>query len=276
MAFYPDFQCTRRLVQLILTSRRKPNTNTMSAMKECAHVLRQVLNSPQHPIVKTWCLEIIKIVSSCMVSCLKVYVSKKPTATSLLREPVEETAVENEERINDDYLELQDQIVCGLLPCTKEDAAQLAGIQVCIEENWPKNKRTQTFRRHLLRGQIGRIRELAQKIMVTPWEVDQTLYCAPPTQRDSETLTLAKKKDSPALPERSRTAKFMKCFDDPGSLISLELQEQCLPVEYRCDRRTLRLVQDRKRKLFHSQIYEDELGMKKLYIQLVSAEKFNN
>lgn len=56
----------------------------------------------------------------------------------------------------------------------------LAAVQLCVEENWPNNKRTQTIRRHLLKGQFGRIRDLAQKIMVTPWEADQALYCTPP------------------------------------------------------------------------------------------------
>ncbi len=51
--------------------------------------------------------------------------------------------------------QLQDQIINGSLPCPKEEAALLASIQLCVEENWPNNKRTQTIRRHLLKGQFG-------------------------------------------------------------------------------------------------------------------------
>lgn len=45
------------------------------------------------------------------------------------------------------------------------------------------------------------------------------------------------------------------------------MQAQCLPLDLRGDRRTIKLIRERKRKLFHSQIYESELAMKKLYIQ---------
>jgi hypothetical protein len=163
-----------------------------------------VLNTPQHPSVKNWCADLLNIINSQL-------------------ETEEESKLESEERINDDYLDvrmgksleilcrfcaasyhehvqLQDQIISGSLPCPKEEAALLAAVQLCVEENWPNNRRTQTIRRHLLKGQFGRIRDLAQKIMVTPWEVgkchqrkcqrkhlafsfpkvDQTLYCTPP------------------------------------------------------------------------------------------------
>lgn len=54
-----------------------------------------------------------------------------------------------------DAFQFQDQIISGSLPCPKEEAAYLASIQLCVEEQWPNNKRTQTIRRHLLKGQFG-------------------------------------------------------------------------------------------------------------------------
>uniref|UniRef100_A0A914EG98 Ras-GEF domain-containing protein n=1 Tax=Acrobeloides nanus TaxID=290746 RepID=A0A914EG98_9BILA len=42
--------------------------------------------------------------------------------------------------------------------------------------------------------------------------------------------------------------------------MSSELQAQCLPVDLRGDRRTIKLIRERKRKLFHSQVYESEVG----------------
>uniref|UniRef100_A0A914V7P7 FERM central domain-containing protein n=1 Tax=Plectus sambesii TaxID=2011161 RepID=A0A914V7P7_9BILA len=162
--------------------------------------------------------------------------------------------------------DFQDQVTSGALPCPKEEAALLASIQLCVEENWPNNKRTQTIRRHLLKGQFGRIRDLAQKIMVTPWEVDQTLYCTPPRIMMDQPL---RRKQSQLLEQehRSRSASILRCIADPEALMSAEDQAQCLPMDFRGDRRTVKLVKERKRKLFHSQVYESELGMKKLYIQ---------
>jgi hypothetical protein len=51
------------------------------------------------------------------------------------------------------------------------------------------------------------------------------------------------------------------------STLSPELQAHCMPPELRGDRRTVRQVKEKKRKLFHSQIYESEEAMKRLYVQ---------
>lgn len=71
-------------------------------------------------------------------------------------------------------------------------------------------------------------------------------------------------------------------------MLSSEVQAQCLPLDLRGDRRTIKLIrvcfcnclpknfdsspafQERKRKLFHSQLYESEQAMKRLYIQVES------
>ncbi|KAK0396425.1 hypothetical protein QR680_001710 [Steinernema hermaphroditum] len=244
----PDFQCVRQLVLNLLAVYTKQNVNVVSTMKECADVLRQILNSPQHPTVKNWCAEIIHVVSTQM-------------------ECEQESSLESDERINDEYLDFQDQVISGALPCPKDEAAMLASIQLCVEENWPNNKRTQTIRRHLLKGQFGRIRDLAQKIMVTPWEVDQTLYCTPPRVPNNSSTNFTRKTSVFEQEQRSRSAAFLRCITDPDAVMSAEIQAQCLPVDLRGDRRTVKLVKERKRKLFHSQVYESELGMKKLYIQ---------
>ncbi|CAI2356478.1 unnamed protein product [Caenorhabditis sp. 36 PRJEB53466] len=244
----PDFQCVRQLILNLLNVYTKRNDNVVSTMKECADVLRQILNSPQHPTVKNWCAEIIHVVSTHV-------------------EEEEPTTAENNEQINDEYLEFQDQVISGSLPCPKEEAAYLASIQLSVEEQWPSNKRTQTIRRHLLKGQFGRIRDLAQKIMVTPWEVDQNLYCTPPRFPNESTTASRAQSVVEEIQHRSRTPTLLRCITNTDGLMSEEMQAQCLPVDLRGDRRTIKLVKERKRKLFHSQVYESEIGMKKLYIQ---------
>ncbi|NP_001360637.1 Phosphoinositide phospholipase C [Caenorhabditis elegans] len=244
----PDFQCVRQLILNLLNVYTKRNDNVVSTMKECADVLRQILNSPQHPTVKNWCAEIIHVVSTHV-------------------EEEEPTTAENNEQINDEYLEFQDQVISGSLPCPKEEAAYLASIQLSVEEQWPSNKRTQTIRRHLLKGQFGRIRDLAQKIMVTPWEVDQNLYCTPPRFPNESANASRAQSVVEEIQHRSRTPTLLRCITNTDGLMSEEMQAQCLPVDLRGDRRTIKLVKERKRKLFHSQVYESEIGMKKLYIQ---------
>ncbi|CAJ0928017.1 unnamed protein product, partial [Mesorhabditis belari] len=83
----PDFQCVRQLVLNVLTIYTRNNENVISTMKECADVLRQILNSPQHPTVKNWCAEIINVVTA--------HVDQE-----------EAEAGDNMEKVNDEYLEV--------------------------------------------------------------------------------------------------------------------------------------------------------------------------
>jgi hypothetical protein len=114
---------------------------------------------------------------------------------------------------------------------------------------------------------LGRIRELAQKILVTPWELDSSLYCTPP-RAYSESIG---RKNTIKLQERRRSLFGCVSSDHEATMLTADIQQQCLPIDLRGDRRVLKMVRDKKRKLFHTQIYEDELEMKKLYIQ--SAKK---
>ncbi|PAV62556.1 hypothetical protein WR25_00174 [Diploscapter pachys] len=178
-----------------------------------------------------------------------------------------EAAKLNEEQTKRDTL--QDQIISGSLPVPREEAAYLASIQLCVEEQWPSNKRTQTIRRHLLKGQFGRIRDMCQKIMITPWEVDQNLYCTPPRFPSEAHARVGPFKSHPVVEDSSHPSRLptlLRCITNTEGL-SEEIQAQCLPVDLRGDRRTIKLIKERKRKLFHSQVYDNEFAMKKLYCQ---------
>ncbi|CAP35200.2 Protein CBG17584 [Caenorhabditis briggsae] len=83
----PDFQCVRQLILNLLNVYNKRNKNVVSSMNECTDVLRAILNSPQHPTVKNWCAEIIHVVNTHV-------------------EEEEPTRAENNEQINDEYLEI--------------------------------------------------------------------------------------------------------------------------------------------------------------------------
>ncbi|CAK5084637.1 unnamed protein product [Meloidogyne enterolobii] len=325
----PDFHCVRQLLLDLMSMYSNKDQNFVCTLRSCSDMLRQVLNTPQHPGVKSWCADILNVINSQL-------------------ETEEESKLESEERINDDYLDLQDQIISGSLPCPKEEAALLAAVQLCVEENWPNNKRTQTIRRHLLKGQFGRIRDLAQKIMITPWEVDQALYCTPPRALSDSAASNRKISTNPNVKgggvldlqiteqqqqhgnRRRRSLTLFSCMSERDPMLSEDVQAQCLPMDLRGDRRTVRLIRvnilrgfwtefgelrifenfkkfqkffeiflkilkfqkfffrkiraspeskfqhqkkhknlfkERKRKLFHSQIYESEQAMKRLYVQ---------
>uniref|UniRef100_A0A914Z6G8 Phosphoinositide phospholipase C n=1 Tax=Panagrolaimus superbus TaxID=310955 RepID=A0A914Z6G8_9BILA len=100
--------------------------------------------------------------------------------------------------------------------------------------------------------------------MVTPWEVDQNLYCTPPRVFSE---SVARKPSLGIQEQRRRSIALLRCISDQDSAMSSEMQLTCLPADLRGDRRTIKLIRERKRKLFHSRVYESEVGMKKYYIQ---------
>lgn len=54
---------------------------------------------------------------------------------------------------------------------------------------------------------------------------------------------------------------------DQEAIITTDIQQQCLPIDLRGNKSVVKMVRDKKRKLFHTQIYDEELAMKKMYIQ---------
>lgn len=85
--------------------------------------------------------------------------------------------------------------------------------------------------------------------MVTPWETDPDLYCTPRTYSEG-----AARKNATRAQERRRS--LFGCVSDQESTVSADIQQQCLPMDLRGDRRTIKMIREKKRKLFHSQIYE--------------------
>ncbi|PIO58298.1 hypothetical protein TELCIR_20270, partial [Teladorsagia circumcincta] len=51
----PDFHCIRQLTLNLLTVYTTRNEAVVSTIKECSCILKQILNSPQHPSIKNWC-----------------------------------------------------------------------------------------------------------------------------------------------------------------------------------------------------------------------------
>lgn len=72
-----------------------------------------------------------------------------------------------------------------------------------------------------MKGQFGRIRDLAQKIMVTPWETDQNLYCTPPRVFSE---SLARKPSLGIQEQRRKSMALLRCISDQDATMSSELQ----------------------------------------------------
>lgn len=167
----PDFQCIRQLLLnlLVCGSTGRKSASFVATLRSCVDVLRQVLNSPQHPTVKNWCADILAIVNSQL-------------------ETEEECKMENDERTNDEYLDVSWRRAGWsinrstlLVSATRSNHLRQSAVperrgrflcrhpvdcrgKLFVHLNrflslvcglGPANRRTQTIRRHLLKGQFG-------------------------------------------------------------------------------------------------------------------------
>jgi len=162
------------------------------------------------------------------------------------------------------FVQFQELIVGGHLPCSKEEAAVLASIQLRIEENWPVNKRRNTIQSHMMRGHYGAVHELTQKILVTPWEVDpaslhnsyvpfyffQTFVISPSCFRENPLMPRNQQQKSivPTYrpiyrqhPRRFHTY-FTRCIEHPELAVNHDVLVQCLPPAYRDSGRIVRYI----------------------------------
>ncbi|VDD87740.1 unnamed protein product [Enterobius vermicularis] len=181
-------------------------------------------------------------------------------------EPELEAALVADERVKEEYKELKERILTGNLPCPKDQAAFLASIQLSVErELMAPVRKTQELHQQLAKGQFERMREMAQKMMITPWEMEQKVAASSNLAKE-----LALKRRSVISPEiRPRRTNILSCVSDPEPMLPMEIQKKILPLSFVNDRKTNRLIQERKRKLFHSRIYENEISLKKLYIEII-------
>ncbi|XP_035226303.1 1-phosphatidylinositol 4,5-bisphosphate phosphodiesterase epsilon-1-like isoform X2 [Stegodyphus dumicola] len=143
------------------------------------------------------------------------------------------------EVIRRDYEKLQRLVVSGDLPCSKEEAALLAGIQLRIEETWPSASK-----------------ETDKRIKLRPISEDTKESAAEsPDERISFNSAVSK---STAIIRNWMSSNDNK---DDSAL------DDCVAPMYRTAKNMSKAIKEQKRKLFHSLVYENELHLKKLYIQ---------
>ncbi|CAL1293730.1 unnamed protein product [Larinioides sclopetarius] len=134
---------------------------------------------------------------------------------------------------------LQRLVVSGDLPCSKEEAALLAGIQLRIEETWPS---------------AGK-------------DTDQRLKLRPITEDAKETTSESQDEKSGFNNAVSKSTAILRNWMSSNGSKDNNVLEDCVAPMYRTTKNMGKAIKDQKRKLFHSRVYENELHLKKLYIQ---------
>ncbi|XP_064469144.1 uncharacterized protein LOC135383352 [Ornithodoros turicata] len=183
------------------------------------------------------------------------------------------------EAIHEEYRKLRDLVVNGELPCSKEEAAALAGIQLRIEETWPSNARTPHVLSAEQLGKLIPITEDAKESLIPEGGVEGSRM----SSGDADDSHTESSDGPPSTPTSRGPGAFFRGVPKRSSLIlrqwmgsngnksptalhNINLKD-CLPPIYHTAKNIGKTIKEQKRKLFHSPLYESEIHLKKLYIQ---------
>ncbi|XP_023235323.1 uncharacterized protein LOC111634715 isoform X2 [Centruroides sculpturatus] len=177
--------------------------------------------------------------------------------------------------IDDEYRKLQQFVVNGDLPCSKEEAAVLAGIQLRIEETWPTSRKTSN---RLSSDQSMKLRPITEETKESICQDHSVLNTENKIIIDSEGDDLNNSHENSnhttyctfwrAAKSSSILKQWMSANGNKPSLVSTTINiKECLPPMYHNMKNMIKIIKEQKRKLFHSPVYESELHLKKLYIQ---------
>ncbi|KFD72382.1 hypothetical protein M514_01694 [Trichuris suis] len=235
-----DMSTLKIILECIINIFGRGNDGINDVLKETRNLFGKIMAVTEDMQVKEWCAVMMQFMT--------------------IKEVMEESEVYNPDRLGDEYFELQDQIASGSLPCSKDEAALLASIQSLIEEKWPSSKRQLS---RLL--SYRRLREISQKISTLTWDSENA---NPPLLIRPLLFSMNKEKTRNSSKEQSQKNVFNRLLCKTLSLsINAEALEHCLPANYRESKQIIKLIQVWKRKLFHSNFYDSENGLKHLYVQ---------
>ncbi|XP_022236231.1 uncharacterized protein LOC111083826, partial [Limulus polyphemus] len=163
---------------------------------------------------------------------------------------------------------LQQVVLNGDLPCSKEEAAVLAGIQLRIEETWPSEEILKPLNEDVKDGFPKSLTHMSTRGMCTVTTVesedreDQHSNRGRLLFHPQSSLTLLKIPKNSSILRQLLSANGNK----PMTTSAINLQD-CVPPLYYSTKNMVKSIKEQKRRLFHSPLYESEIQLKKLYIQ---------
>ncbi|KAH9518378.1 hypothetical protein Btru_016595 [Bulinus truncatus] len=174
---------------------------------------------------------------------------------------------------------LQQLIVNGDLPCSKEEAATLAGIQLHIEEAWPESgdEDDEELGIETPNHQNNNCRSPTNGLAGDEEATDQT-RCFRINTETEKMENLKHKKELirshrahriTSTRRSTKLARSLLCTSDSewGPREGLDLSRY-LPPHYTTSKKVRELIEDKQKKLWHTPYYENEVKLKQLYIRI--------
>ncbi|XP_071091113.1 1-phosphatidylinositol 4,5-bisphosphate phosphodiesterase epsilon-1-like [Haliotis cracherodii] len=162
------------------------------------------------------------------------------------------------------YKKLQQLVVSGDLPCAKEEAATLAGIQLHIEEAWPEEGQLTNHTHswdHV--SPIDKISNHDRRFRVTNVSQQENLKLRKELIRSNQAQRITSTR------RKGKLVRSLMCTSDN----EIEGCEQIdlshfLPPHYTTSKKVRELIKEKNKKLWHTPYYENELKLKQLYIKI--------
>ncbi|CAH1784522.1 unnamed protein product, partial [Owenia fusiformis] len=167
--------------------------------------------------------------------------------------------------INVTYKQLQQLVVSGEIPCTKEESAHLAAIQLHVDEAWPEDDNILDKDGGYTSGEDN------------PQDKDQHSEQLQNLNRKKELIrTQRAKKIASSRRKGKSLSKHLGCLSDHAdeefrtyrSNVEHKDLSRCLPPDYRESRKVKDLIKEKQKKLWHTLYYDSELKLKQLYIKI--------
>ncbi|KAK6186334.1 hypothetical protein SNE40_008387 [Patella caerulea] len=155
---------------------------------------------------------------------------------------------------------LKELVVSGELPCTKEESATLAGIQLHIEEAWPEEDST---------SQTPGQNNLPKSPNVDKSKKEDEHEWRENLRKKKELIKLNRAQRITSTRRKGKLVRQLMCASDN----ELECLEDCdlarfLPPEYTTSKKVRELIKEKKKTLWHTSYYENELKLKQLYVKI--------
>ncbi|XP_065340527.1 uncharacterized protein LOC135939859 isoform X4 [Cloeon dipterum] len=256
----------------------------LSFIEEWLRVSRVELSC--HPPLCKELRDFLVKVSACGVPYQQWSCELRQEFPSLMRDPDQE-AKDDQEETDSEYIALRRQVVSGDLPCSKEEAAALAGIQLRLEESWGKHFEGSSHAHppsspQEMSSSLKPISEDKESLLLHVPSFG-TARCVSPLTEETEGSD--NEQDSTAPSDSSKrkgvtslrlqgqmktTSLLRRCYPSSSTqapFLTARRLEDCLPPCYHCAKTMPKLIKEQKRKLFHTSVYESEVQLKKLYIQ---------
>ncbi|XP_022238999.1 1-phosphatidylinositol 4,5-bisphosphate phosphodiesterase epsilon-1-like [Limulus polyphemus] len=219
------------------------------------------------------CKEVLDFLTrvSCLGGQYQMWAEEFRLELNLQEIALDEDRQDDMETINREYQRLQQMVVKGYLPCSKEEAAILAGIQLRLEGTWPRPVDACETLLKPIREDIKEDTALdTYNSHHSPHHVRWGSYEEYKFVDAGDAYRETNKTVATISPDAkfSGGLKTFKHSTEGGHVCVSDISLQdCVPPVYRSTKNMVKLIKEQKRKLFHSPLYESEIHLKKLYTQ---------